>query len=120
MATKTTLLALAAAFTALSSAITDECNSPSDGGDAENTPTEAPTSKRGRPAKSADAPKPKTLDELREIIEPLVKGKLGGKLKAILKETFEVEAMKDLPADKQDEFLAKLKPLFEELEANSI
>jgi hypothetical protein len=126
MAKNTTLLALAAALTALASAITEECNSPSGGGAAPDTkPDEtltgdAPAGRRGRPAKPADAPKPKTMEELKEIIEPLVKGKLSIKIKAILKDDFDILQMKDLPDEKQGEFLAKLKPLFEELEANAI
>jgi hypothetical protein len=127
MPNKTTILALASAAAALAtaaSALAEDC-----GGEAAPE-TAAPAAggevapKRGRPAAAAKAATGKTLDELKEIIAPLVKGApgfpgAGAKIKAIIKD-LGVEALKDLPADKQEDFLAAIKPLQEELEAASI
>lgn len=125
------LLALAAALTALSSALTEEC-----GGSAVAPAEEAPeapapvTRGRGRPAAQppADKPASKLMDEkeIRAITTPLVTGipnafpGAGPKIKAILK-GMGLAGLKDLDdEEKQAEFLKAIKPLQEELEANSI
>jgi hypothetical protein len=126
MPNKTTILALASATVtasaALASALLEEY-----GGEAAPE-TAAPVAggeaapKRGRPA--AKAATGKTIDELKEIIAPLVKGApgfpgAGAKIKAIIKE-LGYDALANLPADKQEDFLVAIKPLQEELEAASI
>jgi hypothetical protein len=128
MPNKTTILALASAAVTASAALASALLEEYGGEAAPETAApaaggEAATSKRGRPA-AAKAATGKTLDELKEIIAPLVKGApgfpgAGAKIKAIIKD-LGVEALKDLPADKQEDFLAAIKPLQEELEAASI
>jgi hypothetical protein len=125
MPNKTTILALASAAAALAtaaSALVEEC-----GGEAAPE-TAAPAAGAEAPPKRArgagKATSGKTLEELKEIIAPLVKGApgfpgAGAKIKAIIKE-LGYDALANLPADKQDEFLAAIKPLQEELEAASI
>lgn len=114
MAKNTTLLALAAALTALASAITEECGSAAAAPET-TTGEEAPApSKRGRPpgkpAAEKEAPESKTLDELKEIIKPLVAEGRGAEIKAILKK-LDCEALKDLPAEKQAAFLKDVEAL---------
>jgi len=126
MPNKTTILALASAnvtaSAALASALLEEYG-------GETAPeTAAPAAGAEAPPKRArgagKATSGKTLEELKEIIAPLVKGApgfpgAGAKIKAIIKE-LGYDALANLPADKQDEFLAAIKPLQEELEAASI
>jgi hypothetical protein len=126
MPNKTTILALASAAVTASAALASALLEEYGGEAAPETAApaaggEAPA-KRGRPA--AKAATGKTMDELKEIIAPLVKGApgfpgAGAKIKAIIKE-LGYDALANLPADKQEDFLAAIKPLQEELEAASI
>ena len=128
MPNKTTILALASANVTASAALASALLEEYGGETAPETAApaagaEAPP-KRGRPAAEKKATSGKTLEELKEIIAPLVKGApgfpgAGAKIKAIIKE-LGYDALANLPADKQDEFLAAIKPLQEELEAASI
>ena len=118
MATKTTILALASAAAALATAassIAEELGGGNASAASETTTTTAPPEgkKRGRPAAPSgeDKPEYKTLDELKEIIAPLVKDSRGADIKKLLKDTYGVDGMKDLPGEKQAAFLKDIEAL---------
>lgn len=109
MPKNTTILALAAALTALSAAIVEEY-----GGEAVETTTagaaEAPK-KRGRPAAIAEPAEDfKTFEQLQAIIKPLVDDKRALEVRAILKR-LGVEKLAELPNEKQAEFLKDVEAL---------
>lgn len=118
MPKNTTILALAGALTALAAAITEdyggECTSSGTAtGEAAAPPAEAPK-KRGRPPATEPTPPPegfKTYDELKEIIKPLVEAKRAQEVRAILKHLGVDTTMKDLPNEKQAEFLKDVEAL---------
>lgn len=118
MANKMTILALASAAAALAIAASAVAEEFSTSGENINTPAQEPPAaeapKRGRPpgqpAADKKAPEGKTLDELKEIIKPLVAEGRGAEIKAILKK-LDCEALKDLPAEKQAAFLKDVEAL---------
>jgi hypothetical protein len=109
MAKNTTILALAGALTALAAAITEEYGSTET--PAGPSAVETPAKVKAKPVKPAPAAEDyKTYDELKEIITPLVDAKRAPEVKAILKR-LGVEALKDLPGEKQAEFLKDVEAL---------
>lgn len=116
MPKNTTILALAAAAASLATAaaaVAEEYGETTTAA-SEAAPEAPEKGKRGRPAKEKEEPAGetfKTYDELKEIIKPLVDAKRAPDVKAILKKLGVETGMKDLPNEKQAEFLKDVEAL---------